>query len=209
MEEKMKDCDLILASGSPRRRELLTVAGISFEVIVSECDEECGQSDPALLVTELSRRKALQVSSLPEVAARDIPVLAADTVVSVDGRVLGKPADDEDAFRMLRTLSGRSHEVYTGVCLLKGGRELLSFSECTQVEVFPLSDEEIRAYIRSGEPMDKAGSYGIQGSFMVHVKGIRGDYNNVVGFPVAAFYQECKRIGIKFGAMKKGIAEEV
>ncbi|MBR6328932.1 MAG: septum formation protein Maf [Lachnospiraceae bacterium] len=187
------DRKLILASGSPRRREILENLGISFEVVKSECDEVTGAAAPEEVVTSLSLRKARDVKSR---VGKDAMILAADTVVALDGRILGKPADVSEAFEMLSSLSGRTHEVYTGVALLlPDGREI-SFYECTKVEVADLDRAETEAYIASGEPMDKAGAYGIQGLFSVHIKGITGDYFNVVGLPVARLYAECKKEGV-------------
>lgn len=180
--------DIILASGSPRRRELLAQAGIPFTVITSAADETIDETDPAAAVMELARRKAAAV--LKKAGGERI-VLGADTVVAVDGRILGKPADAADAARMLRALSGRTHRVFTGVALLAEGRERV-FCEETEVEMYPISEEEIRDYIATGEPMDKAGAYGIQGRAAVFVKGIRGDYLTVVGLPLARLYQELK-----------------
>lgn len=125
-------------------------------------------------------------------------VLGSDTIVSLDGKILGKPADEEEASRMLRLLAGRTHEVYTGVALLtrqNGELREKVFYEKAQVEMYPMSEEEIRSYIATGEPMDKAGAYGIQGRAAIYIKGIAGDYHTVVGLPVARVYQELKDWG--------------
>ncbi len=192
---------LILASGSPRRRELLTTAGFSFDIMISKADENSGEKDPAKLVEELSFLKALAVQKTDDVEEQDI-ILGADTVVALEGVILGKPKDAEDAKRMLRMLSGRSHEVFTGVTLLRG-EERLSFHEKTEVTVDELTEEEIAKYVASGEPLDKAGAYGIQGLFGKHICGINGDYNNVVGLPVHRVYTALKQLGI--GGKQDGI----
>lgn len=192
---------VILASGSPRRKELLAKITEGFEVIVSECDESLdGTETPSGAVCTLSARKALAVAELlqqkePEQA---FLVIGADTVVSLSGEILGKPRDEEDAVRMLTALSGCTHEVFTGVAVYlsdgKTVREHICFSERTEVHVHALSDGEILSYVKSGEPMDKAGAYGIQGLASKFIDGISGDYFNVVGLPVAHLYQEIKEL---------------
>lgn len=174
---------LILASGSPRRRELLEGAGLSFTVFVSEADETVSPDlTPEETVLELSRHKAL--AAREKLREPDAVILSADTVVAVDGEILGKPEDEEDAFRMLRSLSGRTHRVYTGVTLCREeGCE--SFCSSTAVTFYPLTEEEIEAYIATGEPMDKAGAYGIQGRGAILVREVHGDYFTVVGLPLA------------------------
>ena len=186
---------IILASGSPRRKELLEQAGISFIIKVSEADETITKKEPWEVVMELAARKARAVteSGLEE---EDVIVIGADTVVAVDGKILGKPHSKEEAEEMLRLLSGRVHQVCTGVALLsrnQGSWRERTFYEETQVEMYPITEEEIREYVATGEPMDKAGAYGIQGRAAIFVKGIQGDYNNVVGLPVSRLYQELKR----------------
>lgn len=173
---------LVLASASPRRRELLQTAGLSFTVHVSQAQEyiEPGTA-PTDAVMQLARQKATAVCA----ECPDDLVLGADTVVVCDGLILGKPADRADAVRMLRLLSGRTHCVYTGVCLIQNG-QAETFCEKTEVTFYPLTDDEIFAYIDTGEPMDKAGAYGIQGRGCTLVQSICGDYFNVVGLPVAA-----------------------
>lgn len=182
---------IILASASPRRRELLTKTGFSFEVMVSQADENIPEKDPEKMVTELSRRKAMAVA---EAVKTDALIIGADTIVAFDGKIMGKPSDEAEAFRMLRALSGKAHQVYTGVTLITSGREegINTFVERTDVVMYPISDEEIFAYIATGEPMDKAGAYAIQGRAAVFIKEIKGDYNNVVGLPAARLYQEIK-----------------
>ncbi|MDY3919640.1 MAG: Maf family protein [Candidatus Limivivens sp.] len=183
---------IILASASPRRRELLAQAGIPFEVITSQAEEVITREAPGEVVMELAEKKAEAVADR---IYTDAIVIGSDTVVAIDGRILGKPVDEEDAARMLRMLSGREHQVYTGVALLigEGGSwQKKVFYEETQVEMFPMTEGEICRYIATGEPLDKAGAYGIQGRAAVFVKSIRGDYNTVVGLPVSRLYQELK-----------------
>ena len=186
---------LVLASASPRRQELLGNARISFTVQPAEIDEtpRAGES-PRACAERLAREKAL-------VVARTGPedyVLGADTIVVIDGEILNKPQDPNDAARMLRLLSGRTHEVITGICLVKpasgvqspfAGDSLRTESERTRVTMCELSDAEIRAYIATGEPMDKAGAYAIQGIASRWIPRIEGDYSNVVGLPVALVYR--------------------
>ena len=191
---------LILASGSPRRRDILKRQGIAFDIIKSTIEEHSDKSRPDEVVMDLSRQKAEAVyAGLDEKQRQEYSmILSADTVVAADGCIRGKPADREEAERMLRLLSGREHQVYTGFCLLdaRTGQLLINEAECTLVRVYELEDEEIGRYIDSGEPMDKAGAYGIQGLFSYYIRGIEGDYDNVVGLPIARIYQECKALGI-------------
>lgn len=182
---------LILASASPRRLQLLEQLGMRPQVKPSRVEEHMtGEETPAELVMSLSGQKALDVASRePEGSL----VLGADTVVAVDGRVLGKPASEEEAVQMLRMIQGRTHQVYTGVTIVRAGTgKARTFAEETQVEVYPMDDQEILSYVETKDPMDKAGAYGIQGVFAAHVRGIRGDYNNVVGLPIGRVYQELK-----------------
>lgn len=190
----IEDYRMILASASPRRRELLSQIGIEHEVIPSNKDEILPKMHPAKAAEALSRGKALDV-------AKDIDdkavIIGADTVVAYAGEILGKPKNEEDAFRMLHMLQGEEHEVYTGVTFVvkENGREYIeSFCESTKVMMYPASEEEIWAYIATGEPMDKAGAYGIQGRAAAFVKKIEGDYNNVVGLPIARLYQILKNL---------------
>lgn len=185
--------DVVLASASPRRKELLRQAGITFRIIISNVKETITKTNPDEVVEELSFQKAQAVAGRIE---KGILVIGADTVVALEGKILGKPENEADAARMLKSLQGRCHHVYTGVTfyIRKGTREAYhTFSECTEVEMYPMSDKEIREYIATGEPMDKAGAYGIQGRAGVFVKRICGDYNNVVGLPIARLYQEMKK----------------
>lgn len=184
---------LILASASPRRRELLQQIQMEFTVLPAKGEEKITKEIPQEVVMELSEQKAREVAAFSEVKDEDALVLGADTVVVYQERILGKPKDEEDAFLMLKTLSGKTHEVYTGVTLLhaKTG-ETDSFFEKTAVTMYPVQEDEIRGYIATGEPMDKAGAYGIQGIGAKFIKCIEGDYNNVVGLPVGRVYQEIK-----------------
>ena len=174
--------NLILASASPRRHELLTAAGIPHTVKTADTDESLPDGiAPEEAVQLLSAKKAAAVA--PLVPAGSL-VLAADTVVALDKKILGKPRDEADALRMLSALSGRAHTVYTGVTVTDGAKTVTAFA-ATAVHMRPLSDEEILAYIKTGEPMDKAGAYGIQGRAVFFVTRIEGDYANVVGLPVS------------------------
>lgn len=186
--------DIILASNSPRRRELLEQVGITgFQVISPDVDErvEPGLS-PAGMVEELSLRKARAAA---DKTGPDGLIIAADTVVALDGAVLGKPRDEADAFAMLSALSGREHRVYTGVSVLRGDRAVTEHEE-TAVCFRALAPGEIWGYIATGEPMDKAGAYGIQGIGALLVSGIRGDYCNVVGLPVFRLGRMLARFGV-------------
>ena len=186
--------NIILASGSPRRRELLERMGIEeFDIITSDVDETLDDDlPPAEQVERLSRRKADAVAT--EVTPDDL-VIAADTVVALDGTVLGKPVDEEDAFRMLSALSGVRHHVYTGVTVRMGDR-VLTRHEVTSVDFRALELDEVEQYIATGECMDKAGAYGIQGYGCLLVEGIVGDYYNVMGLPVALLAQMLKQFGV-------------
>lgn len=181
---------IILASASPRRRELLHQVGWEPEIIPSQVEEVITCTEPAQVVEELSRQKAEDVAAYAAVSPQAI-VIGADTVVAVDGRILGKPGSEEAAAGMLELLQGRKHQVYTGVTIIFGATgERLTFAERTDVEVCPMSREEIACYVATGEPMDKAGAYGIQGRFAAFIVGIEGDYNNVVGLPVGRVCRE-------------------
>ncbi len=169
---------LVLASASPRRRELLARFIGEFRVVPSNVEEECTTEDPVECALQLARAKAWEVYN--RVGGT---VIGADTVVSIDGHILGKPRDEKDAFRMLKLLSGRVHRVTTGYCIVYEGEEH-SGAVVTEVKFRELDEELIRAYIRTGEPMDKAGAYGIQGKAGLFVEWIKGDYYNVVGFPL-------------------------
>ncbi len=186
----------ILASQSPRRREILTSLGLSFEVVTSEADESSTVTDPPRLVEELSRRKGEAVRDHLREMGRDVSdtlIIASDTVVAIDSEILGKPRDREDAARMLRLYSGRTHEVVSGICLIAGNR-IASAHEITEVEFDTLDEDAILRYISTAEPYDKAGAYAIQGLASAYIKGIHGDYFNVVGLPVHCMNQLHKRL---------------
>lgn len=201
---------IVLASASPRRRELLTGLGLNYTVLASSVEEQITEREPARAVEELSAQKARDVLQrllsegfIEEVRPGDgqeeLLVIGADTIVAVDGQILGKPADREDAAEMLSRLSGRRHQVYTGVTLYRHGQgetRQRTFHECTQVQFYPMTEEEIRWYISTEEPMDKAGAYGIQGLGNRFIRAIEGDYSNVVGLPVARLYQELKAMHV-------------
>lgn len=185
---------IVLASQSPRRRALMQQMGLQFAVMAEDVDETM---DPALPIEQeivrVSRSKALAVQR--SVSPEDV-IVAADTMVCVDGRRLGKPRDGADAARMLRLLSGRAHTVVTGLSVVRGAR----FESCavtTDIHFRPLSEAEIAAYIATGEPLDKAGAYGIQGRAAIFVDRLDGDYYNVMGLPVCALTQLLRRFGVQ------------
>ncbi len=232
---------IILASQSPRRRELMEQAGYAFEIIPSHADEVIVDKESEIVVQKLSLLKASDVyqrhaekisqcaaSTGSNTALENILVIGADTVVSIGGNILGKPASDDEAVEMIKSLQGNTHEVYTGVSFVwhasdsNGKSEALhihendifgslsiqrtdafgnafthSFYECTRVTCYPMTDKEIEDYIAKGECMDKAGAYGIQGSFGIYIKDICGDYNNVVGLPIARLYHELKALELQ------------
>ena len=205
---------IILASASPRRRELLSQIGIEYEVIPSKKEEVITSTVPSDIVMELAKQKAEDIVML--VKQPEKLVLGADTIVALDGEVMGKPVDEKDAFSMISKLQNNTHQVYTGVAfsILKNDGSVMShvFYEETKVMVYPMTEEEIWQYIRTKsfsnnskiskwdaarapyECEDKAGAYGIQGPFAAYIKGIQGDYNNVVGLPVGRVYQELKNV---------------
>ncbi len=184
---------VILASASPRRSDILKQAGIPFEVCVSDIEENSTAAKPADVVEELSAQKAGDVAGK---YPADVLVIGADTVVAIDGKILGKPGDAMAALEMLHLLSGKTHQVYTGVTLCHNG-ERHTFHVCTDVKVRELSEEEIDSYVNSKEPFDKAGAYAIQGLFCKYITEIHGEYNNVVGLPIAAIYAKCRMAGIE------------
>lgn len=200
---------IILASASPRRRELLEQIGLEFEIIPSRAQEVITSSVPKEVVMELSRQKAEEVAkgilSYQEnhkklVSPQDILVLGSDTVVAIGDRILGKPGDEAEAKEMLSLLSGQTHSVFTGVaCVFLDGegrcREHVFYEE-TKVTMQEMSEKEIDRYVATKEPMDKAGAYGIQGACAIYIKEIKGDYNNVVGLPLSRLYAELKALGI-------------
>ena len=186
---------IILASGSPRRKEILENIGIEFTVVKSVADESSINSEGipvSLYVQELALLKATEVKS--RVTAKNAIVIGADTVVSIDGKILGKPANDEEAYNMLKSLSGKTHQVYTGYCgISTDDGSAVCESVCTDVTFADLSDKEIYDYIHTGESYDKAGGYGIQGKGAMLVEKIEGDYFNVVGLPVRSLVNMLKR----------------
>lgn len=200
---------IILASASPRRKELLTQIGLEFTVIPSDAEEKAKSTHPADMVIELSKQKARDIWGKGSQGAPDKMtvfnrddslVIGADTVVSIEREILGKPKDTEDAARMLKMLSGKEHQVYTGVTLIwmneEGKETEYSFYVCTGVVMYRMGNAEIMDYIRGGEPMDKAGAYGIQGKAAAFIKSVRGEYSNVMGLPVGRLYQEMKAWGL-------------
>lgn len=200
---------IILASASPRRKELLEQIGISFDICPAKGEEIITKKIPHEVVQELASQKAKEVAGMVKayeasheelMTPQDIMVIGADTIVAYEDQILGKPKEEEDAFRMLSLLSGNTHSVYTGVSIVLLGASgkvgELTFYEKTDVAIRQMDDAEIRRYIATGEPMDKAGAYGIQGKCAIYIDKISGDYNNVVGLPVAALYRELKKLGI-------------
>ncbi len=193
----MADFKLVLASNSPRRKELLKNAGFAFDVIPSDTDEKSTCKNNASLVKDLARGKAMNVANRikgdNKYKKGEVIVLGSDTIVAFDGEVLGKPKNKKDAEKMLKELSGNKHYVYTGVCLIRlfDGKiiEKTIFNTKTAVYMYPLTASEIKDYIATEEPMDKAGAYAIQGLFAKHVRKIDGDYNTVVGLPIGEVYR--------------------
>ena len=200
----MKD-RIILASASPRRSELLKQAGLSFAVIPSNAKETITSTHPAEVVEELSSQKAWEVADRILRGGEDVTdfdvVIGADTVVAVDHQILGKPVDHDDAANMIGMLQGRVHQVYTGVTLIvkgaKGNIRTRTFHERTDVDVCPMTDDEIEDYISTPEPYDKAGAYGIQGSFGIYISGIHGCYYNVVGLPISRLVHELEDLKVQ------------
>ena len=208
---------LVLASGSQRRRELLTMCGYDYEIIVSNADETIDENDPESFVRALSFRKAKDVfDRLFAAGRRDFAVIGSDTVVGFqkDGEtkpvIIGKPKDAKDAVRILSMLSGKTHRVFTGVsviadipdenaaaqCSIRKKAEIQTECSITEVTFETLSPDEITDYVNSGDPLDKAGSYGIQGPFGMFVREIRGNYFTVIGMPIPVLYKMLKKIGI-------------
>ncbi len=202
-----KSFKIVLASASPRRKEIMERVGIEFDIWPSDKEESVCATSPEEICIALSRQKAVDVASQIRsyneshrdlTTECDILVIGADTIVTKDGKILGKPKDDEDAAQMLRMLSGGSHSVFTGVTFVfmdKNGRAgQHSFFEETEVTFYPMEDEEIESYIATGEAEDKAGAYGIQTSAAAFVRSIKGDYYNVVGLPIARILHELKEL---------------
>ena len=188
----LNSISLILASASPRRKDLLEQIGLQPMIEPSHVEEVITSTKPDLVVMELSEQKAADIAAQHK--GQSVIVIGADTVVAVDDQILGKPADEADAVRMISLIQGRTHQVYTGVTLVdcESGTQR-TFTEQTDVSVYPMTDLEIHAYAMTKEPLDKAGAYGIQGIFAAYIKAVHGDYSNVVGLPVGRVYQELKR----------------
>ena len=196
---------IILASASPRRRELLAQIGLEFEVKVSNKEEVYTSTKPQKIVEELALMKAENVASdlqAEGVELKNAIVIGADTIVVRDEEILGKPKNEDHAYEILLSLQGRAHEVYTGVAILSynnaGEKEIINHAVETKVHVHEMNEEEIRAYIATGDPMDKAGAYAIQGLCAKFIKEIKGDYYNVVGMPISRLYQEVKNMGMSW-----------
>ena len=188
---------IILASASPRRKELLEQIGLSFEIKVAQGEEVITKKVPSEVVEELSKQKALEIADAyekeQEVTQETTVVIGADTVVAFDDEIMGKPKNENMAKQMLGKLQNNTHQVYTGVTLVimtEEERKVITFHEKTEVQMYPMTQTQIDAYVATGESMDKAGSYAIQGKCAAYIKGICGDYNNVVGLPVARLMQE-------------------
>lgn len=187
---------LILASGSPRRREIMEQVGLEFQVMVSKKEEVITKETPQEAVQELATQKAQDIANDLN---GDGYIIGADTVVVQNGSILGKPKDKEDGIQMLSRLSGQNHSVYTGVCILYKKADCIvdkiCFYEETKVTMVSMSEEEIKEYVETGEPMDKAGAYGIQGKAAAFIKKIDGDYYNVVGLPISRLVRELRGMG--------------
>lgn len=201
----MTEKTIILGSASPRRRELLAQIGAEFEVRVSNKEEVYHSNVPEEIVKELALMKAENVAEElaeenPAGAVKSTVVIGADTIVVQDGKILGKPADEADAVRMLTGLQGRRHDVYTGVAVLdydeNGEKHVYNYPVGTAVYLNEMTEEEIRAYVETKDPLDKAGAYGIQGRFAAHIDRIEGDYYNVVGLPVSRVYRTLQELGV-------------
>lgn len=190
---------IILASSSPRRKELLSQLGLTFQIMPSDAEELRRETDPAELAESLAMQKANNIYEKTKKEYNEYAVIGADTIVYYNGEILGKPEDEQEAFDILAMLSDRTHQVYTGVCVIhKGpdGKKIELFHKKTDVTFYPITHYELKEYIASGDPLDKAGAYGIQGSFAKHVREISGDYNNVVGLPIAKLYQVLKGLDL-------------
>lgn len=190
----MKSRKIILASASPRRKELMAMAGYEFEIKVSHKEESYQSTEPDEIVKELSLLKAEDIAEQEE--QKDLVIVGADTVVAYDGKILGKPQSKEEAFQMIKSFQGQKHQVYTGVAILKfdadGQKDVINHAVKTDVYVKAMTDEEIWTYIGSDNVLDKAGAYGIQSGFAIHIEKIEGDYFNVVGLPISYIYEALK-----------------
>lgn len=198
----MSDYKIVLASQSPRRKEILGKLGIDFEVIVSELEEKTSETEPSEMVKDLSRQKARAVFDRIQGDYEKLAVIGSDTVVAHKGDIMGKPKNREDAYRMIRSFAGDTHYVFSGVTVIvkdSSGNDnvkCITFGVGTAVEVDSMTDDEIYSYIDTGEPFDKAGAYAIQGLFAPYVKSISGDYYNIVGLPLNELYRVLKEIKI-------------
>lgn len=191
----------VLASASPRRMELLEQMGIYFEISPAHGKELITKKNPPEIVEELSYGKAAEVADRYSDKCKNdtVVIIGADTIVAHNDEIMGKPRDKNDAVNMITKLQNDSHQVYTGVTLIvlkNGERQTVTFHEKTDVAVYPMTEAQIQAYVATGEPADKAGAYAIQGKFAVYVKGINGEYNNVVGLPIARLKQEFLALGL-------------
>lgn len=196
-----KDIPIILASASPRRSEIMTQAGFTFNVIPSSVEESILSETPDKIVEDLAFQKANDVyrTIKKDYAGKDFIVIGADTIVCYNGEILGKPNDEQEAFDMLKLLSDRTHQVYTGITILyrcDGEKQTYILNEKTDVTFQSINDYEIKEYISTKDCLDKAGAYGIQGPFAKHIKCIKGDYYNVVGLPISRLYMELKKLNI-------------
>ena len=191
---------IILASSSPRRHKILTQAGIAFEVLPSDIPEDVGGGmSPYEAVKTLSEQKSMCAA---EKISGDCVIVAADTIVDLNGRILGKPTDEADAFNILKKLQGRKHSVYTGVCIIKktgDGLIIKNLIDNAAVFMRQMTDDEIRAYVETGEPMDKAGAYAIQEKGSLFIERIEGDFYTIQGLPIVRVYQELKNLGLAVG----------
>lgn len=193
---------IVLASGSPRRKAIMEQIGLEIEIMVSHKDEVMRDTDPCELVRELSEMKASDVAK--RVEGNSI-IIGADTVVAFEGRILGKPADEEDAFKMLKRMQNNTHMVHTGVCIIirrEGQDKKLSFDVTTKVTLAPATDDQLHSYIATGEPMDKAGAYAIQGQFAPFVSSVEGEYYNIVGLPISAIFCRLLEEGIDLWSLR-------
>lgn len=194
--------NMILASASPRRKELLKKMGMEFVVFPAQGEEVITKEAPRDIVVELAQKKAQEIYEKTVATGAVVDgsvVIGADTMVFLDEVRMGKPKDEKDAYEMLEKLQGRTHEVYTGVSIWfqeNGNKIQYSFYEKTEVTMYRMSEKEINSYIATGDPMDKAGAYGIQGDGALYIEKINGDYNNVVGLPVARIYHEMRQLGL-------------
>ncbi len=191
----MQDRKIILASASPRRRELMALAGYEFEVKVSHKEEVYHSTSPDEIVKELSLLKAMDISE--QIEEKNVVIIGADTIVAHNGKILGKPKSKEDAFAMIQSFQGDKHQVFTGVTIIeidaKGNQNVINHAVKTDVYVNPMTNEEIWNYIERDNVLDKAGAYGIQSGFAVHIEKIEGDYFNVVGLPISYIYEILKK----------------